>query len=74
MYNVANHQNFTTSEINQNVYNFASGSVGSQTNPAQLTYLPKTAPNVGFQSRSGSNNSGFLYTPREFELGARLEF
>jgi hypothetical protein len=69
MYNVANHQNFTTSEINQNVYNFASGSVGSQANPAQLTYLPTT-----FQSRSGSNNSGFLYTPREFELGARLEF
>ncbi|HXS13626.1 MAG TPA: TonB-dependent receptor [Acidobacteriaceae bacterium] len=69
MYNVANHQNFTTSEINQNVYNFASGSVGSQTTPAQLTYLPTT-----FQSRSGSNNSGFLYTPREFEIGARLEF
>jgi hypothetical protein len=74
MYNVANHQNFTTSEINQNVYNFASGSVGSQASPAQLTYLPQTGPSTGFQSRSGSNNSGFLYTPREFELGARLEF
>ena len=44
MYNVANHQNFTTSEINQNVYNFLSGSVGSQASPAQLTYLPTTLP------------------------------
>ena len=72
MYNVANHQNFTTSEINQNAYNFgsSSGSIGTTpTNPVQLNYLPTT-----FQSRSGSNNSGFLYTPRNFELGARLEF
>lgn len=72
MYNVANHQNFTTSEINQNAYSFgsSSGSIGTTpTNPVQLNYLPTT-----FQSRSGSNNSGFLYTPREFELGARLEF
>jgi hypothetical protein len=72
MYNVANHQNFTTSEINQNAYNFgsSSGTIGTTpTNPVQLNYLPTT-----FQSRSGSNNSGFLYTPREFELGARFEF
>ena len=55
MYNVANHQNFTTSEINQNVYNFGSstGTIGTTpSNPVQLTYLPTT-----FQSRSGSNNS-----------------
>jgi hypothetical protein len=77
MYNVANHQNFSTSEINANAYNFgsSSGAIGTTpTNPVQLTFTPQTAPNVGFGSRSGSNNSGFLYTPREFELGARLEF
>ena len=75
MYNVANHQNFTTSEINQNEYQFGSTTVtsgqplvGSINNPAVLTALP------AFQTRSGSNNSGFLYTPREFELGARLDF
>jgi hypothetical protein len=72
MYNAANHQNFTTSEINQNAYSFgsSSGAIGTTpTNPVQLNYLPTT-----FQSRSGSNNSGFLYTPREFELGVRLDF
>lgn len=72
MYNVANHQNFSTTEINANAYNFgsSSGTIGTTpTNPVQLTYQPTT-----FQSRSGSNNSGFLYTPREFEIGARLEF
>jgi hypothetical protein len=75
MYNVANHQNFTTNEINQNEYQFASSTaatgqplVGSVNNPAVLNSLP------AFQTRSGSNNSGFLYTPREFELGARLDF
>jgi hypothetical protein len=71
MYNVANHQNFTTSEINQNEYQFgsSSGTIGTTpSNPVQLNSL------ATFQSRSGSNNSGFLYTPREFELGARLEF
>lgn len=75
MYNVANHQNFTTSEINQNEYQFGSSTaaagqppVGSINNPAVLNSLPS------FQTRSGSNNSGFLYTPREFELGARLDF
>jgi hypothetical protein len=72
MYNAANHQNYTTSEINQNIYNFgsSSGTIGTTpTNPVQLNYQPNT-----FQSRSGSNNSGFLYTPREFELGVRLDF
>jgi hypothetical protein len=72
MYNVANHQNFTTSEINANAYNFgsSSGTIGTTpANPVALNFQPTT-----FQSRSGSNNSGFLYTPREFELGARLEF
>jgi hypothetical protein len=71
MYNVANHQNFTTNEINQNEYQFgsSSGTIGTTaSNPVQLNSL------TAFQTRSGSNNSGFLYTPREFELGLRLDF
>jgi hypothetical protein len=75
VYNVANHQNFSTGDINDLAYNFGSTTagagqapVGSAANPAQLTYLST------FGSRTASNNSGFLYTPREIELGARLEF
>lgn len=76
VYNVANHQNFNPSNVTQNAYNFGSTSVsgstppvGSQANPAVLTYQPTT-----FGKASGSNNSGFLYTPRELELGVRLTF
>jgi hypothetical protein len=66
MYNVANHQNFSTSDINDTAYNFTSNGV--------LQYQPNTAPGVGFTSHSTSNDSGFLYTPREFQIMARLEF
>jgi len=81
MYNVANHQNFSTSDINTSAYNFGSTTVGTgvpavgtAANPAVLTFLPSTAPGVGFGSHSTSNDSGFLYTPREIQIGARLEF
>ncbi len=81
VYNVANHENFSTSNINENAYNFGSTAVavgapavGSAANPAVLTYIPKTAPNVGFGSHSSANNSGFLYTPREIEITAKLVF
>jgi Carboxypeptidase regulatory-like domain/TonB-dependent Receptor Plug Domain len=76
LYNIANHQNYSTTDINENAYNFGSTTVGSgqplvgsAANPAVLTYQPTT-----FRTASGSNNSGFLYTPREIELGARLNF
>jgi hypothetical protein len=81
VYNVANKQNFSTSDINEDAYNFgsttvASGApaVGSAANPAVLTYIPNSGPGVGFGSHSTSNDSGFLYTPREIQLGARLIF
>ena len=74
-YNLANHQNFTpytsAGNINENAYNFgsSSGTIGTTpTNPVQLNYSPT------FLTRSSSNNSGFLFTPREIELGARFEF
>jgi hypothetical protein len=81
MYNVANHENFSTTDINDDAYNFGSTTVavgaptvGSAANPAVLTYIPKTAPNVGFGSHTAANNSGFLYTPREIEISAKLVF
>jgi hypothetical protein len=75
VYNIANHQNYTTSDVNENAYNFGSTTVpsgqpqvGSQANPAVLTYQSS------FGTPSAANNSGFLYTPRNIELGARLTF
>jgi hypothetical protein len=66
MYNVANHENYTTSDINTAEYSFLT--------TGTLSYVPNNAPGVGFQSHTTANDSGFLYTPREFQLGARLEF
>jgi len=66
MYNVANHENFSTTDYSAAQYKFSSNGV--------LQYQSKTAPNVGFLSHSTSNDSGFLYIPREFQVMARLEF
>lgn len=66
MYNVANHENYSTNDMNESAYNF--GSTGT------LNYIPYSAPGVGFGSHSATNDSGFLYTPREFQVGVRLEF
>jgi Carboxypeptidase regulatory-like domain/TonB-dependent Receptor Plug Domain len=70
MYNVANHQNFSSSDINDNAYSFTTSGAGAST----LTFLPTTGPGVGFGSHSTSNDSGFLYTPREIQVQVRLEF
>ena len=70
MYNVANKQNFSSSDINDDAYSFTTSTVGAST----LTFLPSTGPGVGFGSHSTSNDSGFLYTPREFQVQVRLEF
>jgi hypothetical protein len=70
MYNVANHQNFSTSDISTSAYVFSSSTAGAST----LTYQPNIAPGVGFGSHSTSNDSGFLYTPREIQVQVRLEF
>ena len=72
MYNVANHENFSTSDVSATAYNF--NSAATTATGSQLVYVPKTATNVGFQSHSTANDSGFLYTPRESQIQARLEF
>jgi hypothetical protein len=66
MYNVANHQNFSTSDISTAQYKFVS--------TGTLQYQSQTATTTGFQSHSTSNDSGFLYIPREFQIMARLVF
>jgi len=66
MYNVANHENFSSGDISTAQYKFVSTGV--------LQYQSRTALNTGFQSHSTSNDSGFLYIPREFQIMARLEF
>jgi len=72
MYNVANHQNYSvnSTDIHQTAYNFTSSGAGVST----LTYQANTGPGVGFGSHSTSNTSGFLYTPREIQIMARLVF
>ncbi len=65
VYNIANHQNFNSSNLSTSGYVLAAGSGGAN---STLTYLPS------FQARSSSNTSGFLYTPREIQIGARFQF
>jgi hypothetical protein len=66
MYNLANHENFSTGDISAAEYKFSS--------TGTLQYQSRTALNTGFQSHSTANDSGFLYIPREFQIMARLEF
>jgi hypothetical protein len=72
IYNIANHQNYSVSatDVHQTAYNFTS----SGANVSTLTFQPQTGPGVGFTSHSTSNDSGFLYTPREIQIQARLTF
>ena len=62
MFNVANHQNIDG--VGTTAYKLA----GSGAN-ATLTYQ-----NATWQVPTSSNNSGFLYTPRQIEIAARLRF
>jgi hypothetical protein len=61
MFNLANHQNYDG--INTTAYKLGgTGTAGTAT--YQST----------FQQLTSSNNSGFLYTPREIEIAAKLSF
>jgi Carboxypeptidase regulatory-like domain/TonB-dependent Receptor Plug Domain/TonB dependent receptor len=62
IFNVANHQNIDG--INTTAYEFNDTSALASTANYQTTYKQVTS----------SNNSGFLYTPREIEISARLFF
>ena len=63
VFNVANHQNYDG--INSTAYKLTSGSTSTQ---GIATFQPT------YQQLTSSNNSGFLYTPREIEIATRFSF
>ena len=73
MYNVANKQNLSTTDLTTSAYNFTSNT-GTAASPTIVQFVPNSASGVGFGSHTTANDSGFLYTPRNFQIGARLEF
>jgi hypothetical protein len=64
MFNVANHQNYDG--ISTTAYKLSGGTV-----TAQNAAVSGTTP---FSARTNSNNSGFLYTPRQIEIAAKFTF
>ncbi|MGA2890557.1 MAG: carboxypeptidase regulatory-like domain-containing protein [Terracidiphilus sp.] len=75
MFNVANHQN--VDGLGTTAYKLSGGS----SSPSSASYLTGTATYQGsgsgnntYQIPTSSNNSGFLYTPREIEISARFIF
>jgi hypothetical protein len=64
MFNVANHQNYDG--ISTTAYKLSGGNV-----TAQNASVSGTTP---FGTLTTVNNSGFLYTPREIEIAAKLTF
>lgn len=63
-YNIANHQN--VDDVNETAYRLTTGAADNQ---GIATYQSST-----FQNVEGSNDSGFLYIPRELEVILRLSF
>jgi hypothetical protein len=64
VFNIANHQNIDG--VGTTAYKLSSGAAG---NLGIATFQPTT-----FAVPTSSNNSGFLYTPREIEIAARFSF
>ena len=64
MFNVGNHQNYDG--VSTTAYKLSGATV-----TAQNASVAGTTP---FGTRTSSNNSGFLYTPRQIEIAARLSF
>jgi hypothetical protein len=62
VFNIANHQNIDG--INSTAYNLAATGAATGTATYQSSFLSVTS----------SNNSGFLYTPRELEIAAKFRF
>jgi hypothetical protein len=64
MFNVANHQNYDG--VSSTAYKLSGATVTAQT---QLQ-----AGTTPFGTLTSSNNSGFLYTPRQIEIAAKFSF
>jgi len=64
MFNVGNHQNIDG--VSTTAYKLSGSTVTAQN--------PSVAGTTPFGSHTSSNNSGFLYTPREIEIAAKFTF
>jgi outer membrane receptor protein involved in Fe transport len=64
VYNVANHENIGTGDLSKSAYSLSPVNATSGT----LVYAPT------FRAKTAANDSGFNFTPREIQIGARLEF
>jgi len=64
VFNVANHQN-VDGYVTTSAYSLAGYTA---------TYQGQTGTNSGFGVVNSSNNSSFLYTPRQVEIAARFNF
>jgi hypothetical protein len=62
IFNIANHQNIDG--LNTTGYAFSNGNTSTVT----ATYQPTLG------TVTSSNSSGFLYTPRQLEIGAKFSF
>lgn len=69
VFNVANHQNITGFQTTS-LYNL---SVSGTTTTATYTGQDGSGP-VNFMKPNNSNSSAFLYTPRQVEISARINF
>jgi len=78
IFNVANHQN--ESSVNSTAYNvgtaatLAATSATCTTNPLAAGCVTTLTSVAAFGTVSTTNNSGFLYTPRQIEIGAKFNF
>jgi hypothetical protein len=74
MFNVANHQNIDglgTTAYKLSTTGSGASAVNTATYQGQGTSNPS---NNTYQIPTSSNNSGFLFTPREVEIAARFNF
>ena len=71
LFNLYNHQNVTS--VQSLAYQLQSGS-GATANTATATFQSGTASTALFGTPNNSNSSGFLYTPRQVQIGFRFLF
>jgi hypothetical protein len=71
LFNLYNHQNVTS--VQSLAYALQSGS-GATANTATATFQSGTGSTALFGTPNNSNSSGFLYTPRQVQIGFRFLF
>jgi len=72
LFNMYNHQNVTG--VQNLAYALQSGSAGATANTATATFQSGTGSTALFGTPNNSNSSGFLYTPRQVQIGFKFLF